>query len=388
MIQVSGSAKTPVRFRQGGPEDFDALIELNRQTYGDDFFVNRAHFDWQYTRGPDGPAMVFVAVAGERIVGCCLGMLQTMSIFGQSCLTALRVGVIVHKEFRYHLTSDGGRRLTIFGRLAELADAACAERGVVLTFAFPNANAYPTYVRLLGYRDLGALPFYARPVRPGAAIGERLPLPGGVGRRLGRLLDPMFAVQEVFSGAKLPPGVRLEEVKQADDRVDRLWERCQPMPGIVRRRDRAYLQWRFFDSPAFDYRIWLAMRDGEPVGYVAAMTAEQKDRERGGSFRLGHIVDFLVEPGDSAAGLAAGLVRHAWRQMSRERPEFVIAGYSGPAAGDRGLRRGGLWRFPEKFAPRRWPCIVRVLRPELLDRVPDVYRLENWFLNLSDNDIV
>ncbi len=331
---------------------------------------------------------MYVAEDRGRIVGSYLLILQTLLVSGQACLAAHSVGTVVHADYTRHLTREGGKLQTVFARLAEMACDECVQRGIALTFSFPNDKSYPTFVKLLGFTDMGLLPVYARPVRPGAFVAARLPGPRPVGWIIGSAANLALALASLWPAGRSPRGADVEEVTDADARFDALWQRCQPIDGVMRRRDAAYVRWRMLEHPSFRYRVLLASRGATPIAWLATMTTTQKDRTRGTTHVVGHVVDFLCGPDAEAGQVLAGLVGRAVGEMHRDRVEFIIAGHSGPGPASAALRRGGLHRFSAKRAPRKWPAIVRVHRPDLLPTGARVDVLDRWYFNLADNDTV
>jgi hypothetical protein len=78
--------------------------------------------------------------------------------------------------------------------------------------------------------------------------------------------------------------------------LDPQWARMASGYGVTRFRDAEYLNWKYADHPYQRYRIALAARGGDTVGFLIWRPASE-----GADDRRAVVVDFLVEKGDSAA---------------------------------------------------------------------------------------
>jgi hypothetical protein len=74
------------------------------------------------------------------------------------------------------------------------------------------------------------------------------------------------------------PQLEFQEITRADNSLDRLWNRCRRDAMFSTVRDSAWVQWRFLSSPTREYRVVLARRGGEAVGYSASHVAKNADK--------------------------------------------------------------------------------------------------------------
>ncbi len=89
--------------------------------------------------------------------------------------------------------------------------------------------------------------------------------------------------------------VEITAVDGFDDEIDQFWNRVRPSYPAIFARDSRFLNWRFADSPGLRYRTYMARRSGECVGYMVLRRSAPQE------LPAGHIVDFLVSPGDTEA---------------------------------------------------------------------------------------
>lgn len=100
----------------------------------------------------------------------------------------------------------------------------------------------------------------------------------------------------------------LREVPRFDPALDDVWEKLASGYGITRVRDAAYLNWKYTDHPWLAYRSLLALRAGEPAGFLVWRLAPP-----GAAEKRAVVADFLVAKNDAASfrQLMARVILHA-----------------------------------------------------------------------------
>lgn len=87
----------------------------------------------------------------------------------------------------------------------------------------------------------------------------------------------------------------LRDVKRFDPAMDGAWEKLAAGYGITRVRDAAYLNWKYSDHPSLAYRNLVALRDGEPAGFLIWRLAPP-----GAAEKRAIVADFLTAKNDAA----------------------------------------------------------------------------------------
>jgi hypothetical protein len=87
----------------------------------------------------------------------------------------------------------------------------------------------------------------------------------------------------------------MERVVLFDERIDDFWSRISQTFGIVVRRDRNYLNWRYARHPQIPYVIYQAVENGRVMGYC--VLSEQNRN----NLKLGVIADIVGFGGHSEA---------------------------------------------------------------------------------------
>jgi hypothetical protein len=148
---------------------------------------------------------------------------------------------------------------------------------------FPNAKSYPIFLRRLEWIDLPRLRLWARPLRLSGVVRYAL---GREGEREG-MRDPDEATRALH-------GLEVRPIAHFDHEMDELGMRAAGGYGSHFRRDAAYFEWRYLDSPR-DYRCFGAYRDGALVG-VAVVGHTYKH-----GVSAGFLADLVAAPDDGRA---------------------------------------------------------------------------------------
>jgi hypothetical protein len=236
-----------------------------------------------------------------------------------------------------------------------------AVRDLEITLSLTVQQTTMRLLTAVGFRELGTLPNYLRPLRPGRILSRLDP------ENLG--LDELpLAVRMAASAARLPMvasaagvaaaaglavwatvygrpgrGTREQDGAQAlGVNADALWNDCRDRLGCVPVRDAAYLRWRYDVSSGGPYRALGVTQDGAPRGLavIRAPRADGDPRLRG--IRVATLSDLVYDPARADVGLA--LLAGAERTARRLDADALMASAAHPAHGPL-LRRRGFLRF-------------------------------------------
>jgi len=351
------AAAMPSQVRAYHPGDRAQLFSLLERVWGREVSARlEAVWDWRTAQNPWSTPEVPAAIVmerGGRIVSAITNTVTRLKA-GDRVVRAIWAGEFVSDpDHRGHGHSVARR-----------------ERNLPLPLlGSPNAVARPV-LKKLGFVDIYTLDTRVRILRP-----ERL-----LERRAGRAASA--AAGRLWAAARRlaalvprppPDGVRVQPLERFDARFDAFWERAAPGYEAIVVRDARHLNWRFVERPDRKYRLAFAERGGRVDGYVTFYTLERH------GLRYGHLVDYLVERGDSPARDA--LLAHAVREMEADGADLVTT-YVSPR--DRfyrkGLLRSGFW-----IRKAGHPILVcdrkKTIDAALLAR-PDA-----WFFTRADSDL-
>lgn len=302
------------------PAQRDAVRGLMQEVWGES--ATPADFDWWYERNPIGPRLLSLVVDDGRVAGAAGMSLFAMRLGGEERVVAFALDAAMHPDYR-------GQGL--WSSLELHNEAESARAGAAAVLGFPNAVSDSILVGKLGWRKLPRLRLWARPLSPRAWS----------------------------SGLREVPGATIERF---GDEAEDLYRRASARWGNHLLRNKAYLNWRFVESPR-PYRI-LAERRGEELEGWAVVTHRR--------FR-GHAVGVVADLVAVTGRVAAVLLRRAARAV---RGHALVALVS---PGERApyLRAG--------FLPTH--MTLRLIGKPLVPGVELAAERSAWHLTLGDTDL-
>lgn len=238
-------------------------------------------FDWWFEDGPEGRAVITVALDGDRVVGVVAMAWMRLRIEGEEIRIPFPQYVATHPSYR----GQG-----IFQRLELQAEQSAVGEGADLALTFPNAATAPVFLRTLGWTALRGPRVWVHPIQP-IALGRAL---------MGRATAPPSA---------WPVGAG--ELEQHGLVVRRLDASPKGLDALVGREDRSmtgtrYAEWRYFESPR-EYRCFGVFAGARLRGF-AAIARSTLHGVTGVS-----LADLIVADGDTAAArsLLAASIKEA-----------------------------------------------------------------------------
>ena len=360
----------PVTLRTFTPGDEDLLNRLKRLSFPTGFERMRPDFwRWQYVGTPHASGGGVVAERDGAIVGFIGYVRRRIRLGRRDHPAGLLVDLMVDPSLR------GQRIGTIVSR--RVHEDLATQAGAAASLGLANPNSFPLLTSPgVGMRHVMTPSLFLRPLRgvaPPPDIVRSAPVRLGVGA----LMQTAHRVTALLGEPRIPESVEISELRDADERVDRLWGAVRDRVAVICVRDAAYVEWRYLRHPVYSYRVLLLCCDDLPVAYVVLA-----ERTMNG-MRLGQIVDYLVDPRMPTA--ATWLVAAALR-WGRETgvDALILAGVPG-MPGLSVFRRWGWLPLPGRVMPRpvRW-----IVRPLAGDIDLDVLKPERWFWTWGDCDVV
>ena len=167
--------------------------------------------------------------------------------------------------------------------------------------------------------------------------------------------------------------VLTRRVDRAGSEFDVLWQTCRADRHISAIRDSAWVNWRYVKAPTFAYRVLLAERRGQPVGYCVYRLQETAGR------KLGFIAELLTPQSDTPA--RSTLIARTLQQLRAEGAEAAITLAIPNTSISRAFRRAGFI-----FSWGSFKVYLAPLDPALpMDTVRDP---QNWCMAGGDFDII
>ncbi len=326
--------------------------------------ATRERYDWLYANGP-AQAWTVRDLNGAAI-GSMGVMGRTMKVFGDIRPVGQPIDLNVDKLHRL-----GGPALQLQRRLAAAVDAG----EIALAYGLPNAQAEPV-LRRMGYRVLGTMGRWTKPLRSENLLAERLKH-RGLRKMIAMAVDAGLCLSSADIWIRRPKNIRAEIVDHFDERFDRLWETASRKYAIIGERTAEYLQWRFAKCPDVRYRT-LCLCD-EKDRLSAYLTYSQAE----GRAYVGDVL--FLENGDLEILLAEFMTM--LRRMHKRAVTMIYYGHPFVA---KTLRRFG-------FLPResQWKVMVYANKDDSSAvagandpdaGLPRVMNGESWYITRADID--
>jgi len=327
--------------------DREDMIRLFQKTFGHPMGATESerHWEWEYQNGPQGPALVYVCEAEGRVIGAHGNLPLRFKVGGQELLASSSFDSMVDSDYR---------GLGAFSGVVRAFQAAAWERGLCLSYNFPNENSFPIHIKRMGRTRI-----------EGYVVLRRTMLKRQWLHKSGLLL--YARIWTALARARLR-GARLVQVDRFDARFDALWEAAkdQVQVGIV--RDRAYLDWRFAKRPETEYTTYIYQQGGQIGGYIVLRVRANRTPT------LGLVMDVLTLPSQDDIVLA--LFAKAFLCFIRERVEQVWFG---------AMKQGPYTPAIGHLFPRRYE---RPVCGQAYGDTDPTFALDgtNWFISFADTD--
>lgn len=339
------------------PGDEAHLVRLFEQSFG--HAITEDHWRWKLKHLPSPVENVWVAVHDGTPI---------FQYGGIPCRFHLPGGEQVAMISVDGMTAPAFRRRGILTHTGRFLFDTWQNAGIPFTLGLPNEQ-WGSRTQALGWKALFPLQWLVRPLRPTTLLARRLHVPFLAHRAFPNTLWNRFWNRTL----SLDPTVDVRPVDEAGSAFDHLWRACAPDITISVVRDHAWVTWRYLAAPSIDYRVLLATRARQPVGYLAYRI---KETLKG---KLGFIAEVFT-PRTEERGRAT-LVRHALEALQGEAVDAVFTLATPKTPLFRFFRRAGFVFSPGTFTVQMIPLATPL--PIETFRNP-----HNWHLTGGDFDVV
>ena len=343
-----------IRAYQNGDEH--DLVRLLGLGFSHDVAVE--HWRWKLLHWPSTAPNVWLATTDGNAVFHYGGIPLRYCLDGSLATAMISVDAMTAPEFR---------RRGLLTRGTKRAFAEWKASGVAFTLGLPNAR-WGSRTAAAGWQNLFPLQWLVRPLRPEVFAARRFGMPW---LRRASLISDLWG-RWLKNRLHKDPQIEFQEITRADSSLDRLWDRCKPDAMFSTVRDSAWVQWRFLSSPTCKYRVVLARRGGDAVGYCASHIARTSDKTSG------FVAEIVAPDSEPAAheSLLAEVVESTYAAGADILATLAVPG----TALHKRLRRAGFLPGPA-FAVHIVPFCADLSMDEL--RKP-----RNWHLSGAEFDVL
>jgi hypothetical protein len=289
--------------------------------------------------------LAFVCEADGKIVGAHANLPLRFKVGGQVLIASSSFDSMVDSDYR---------GLGAFTGVVRAFQAAAPERGICLSYSFPNENSMPIHLNRLGRSRIW-----------GYVVLRRAMLRRPWLHKSGLLL--YARMYKALARARLR-GAQVVGSEGFDERFDDLWEAAKDRVPIGIVRDRAYLNWRFVQKPETQHTTYLYLENGALGGYIVARTRKRARTT------VGLVMDVLALPGRQDIVLA--LFAKAFLYFMREGAGQVRFGT---------MEQGSIAQAVRHLFTQR---VERPLCGQVYGQIDPAYALDgaNWFISFADTD--
>ena len=274
---VPASTKAPITWtsRAASPADMAGILQCREATFvGEDLDkANAAYWTWEFVDNHAGPARLYVAADGARIVGHYAVIPQTFVLDQATLAGSIVVDVMTHPDYRFQ-----GMFTTLGGYALKHCEQA---GGLEFTTGYPIREAViPGHLKV-GWRIRFKIGTYVLPLAMGPLLAAKLPwlrkVPG-LATVLGAVPGALLRLWGKLRLGRGDPQLRVERRDTVDrDRIGAFWQRVRATPPkhtLLQERTPDYLTWRFDANPHRRY-TWHLASDAAGVvqGFVVSRIA-------------------------------------------------------------------------------------------------------------------
>lgn len=308
--------QSPVEYviRLGSEEDGDRIVPFLDQVFGGwpGFNLPNSSLDywkWKHIDNPRGESLIMLCELYGDLIGvshnAVLGIKQGESLItvGQSSDLA------VHEDYRLM----GVRNAIVDEMFKHFPD-----RGKCYNL---TVTRHPHLLQSLKRKQRPRFPHniqcYVR-IQDIQRHLEHIPMDNEWLMKTGyKALSFINAIKQQLTPAPNHNVQRIREISYFDEGVDAFWDQVSSHYEFIGVRDRAYLNWRYCDPRAGDYRVTCAEEDGKLSGYIVTGINSVKP-----DYPIGYIMDVLSLP--DRPWVSSQLLREAVESMEDDGVNIVL----------------------------------------------------------------
>ncbi len=273
-------------FRQGDQDEILQLLDLVFAGWPhiDLPCTSLEHWMWKNFDNPQARSVVLIAQTNGRVVGANHTVLLKIKIGEDYFIGGQATDLAVHPDFR---------GIGVRTKMRVSKYDYCERAGVVFYLA---VSGNPIIIQSAIRRKN---PIFPHPILNLVKINdidlhlEKMPVENAWFRKLGYyVVKKMNSIRYLFTDVThANQDVKISDISAFDDRIDDFWIEISDHYDYIVERDRGYLNWRYCDPRAGGFRVRIAERGSQVLGFsVLKINRFLED------YPVGFVVDMMSLP--------------------------------------------------------------------------------------------
>lgn len=331
--------------------------------------LSRDYWNWQNCRHPGGYSKIWIVEDDKRkIIAQYVNIPVKLSLKGSPANGGITIDLLVDPNYR---------RQGLFKVLGRSAIDDLEKSGMDFQLAFPRREkVHNGFINRLNWKKIGDLSMLVKPMDLMAVLEKKIS-----NRCVTKIMEWSGRTLETFSN-KISFGRKknkftfrlIDNLPEKINDLSRIFITEFPISII---RDKAYLEWRYIQKPAENYKI-LGIFDGDDLMGIIVLKIK-----RAFSLDVGFIVDILSVLDNEVID---SLIKEALKLFSKERAGFCASIMTKNNIYYRSLRKNGFFSVPRKINPMKYILDAHI-GSEKIDK-KFFYEINNWFITIGDWDIL
>lgn len=264
------------------------------------------------------------------------------------------------------MTHPDYRGQGIFTLLAQSLFERCKAENVSLLYGFPNENSYPGFVKKLGWKHIGDVSSFARPLKSKYFFEKKFPSLVKILEtfRIFRLIDSILSIVFPFRlSAKEQASIR--NITSFDSSYDDFYSKVRPQLNKFHvERDGKYMNWRYFTFESARNQVFGYY---DQQGFLKGVLVLTVDSNRAA----------ITEVMAQGAKIESSLLKHAIIEARKSGVSTLAVWCNEGVSLFTQLRKHGFFK---------WTSFKFIVK-DLSNQHPESENLSNWYLSAGDSDV-
>ena len=338
-----------IKYRQYRYGDEKLIVKLYKEVFRKALPIQNWH--WKYNTFSEAGKYIFLAFDKSRCIGQYALIPYKLNSYGETIQALLSLDSMIHPDYQ-------GRR--IFSELVKYARKSLINLGDP-SITFLNENSISVYTKKFNWKYLGNIPIYCRPLSLKQLKNSN--------KILFYLFKPFSLIINYISSEK--KDIILHQINYFDEQIERKCSKENRFYSMGRTKE--FLNWRYIKSP-HDYQCFKIIYKGNIIGYCVLRIEEKF------GLKLAWIMDLFID--DEFANIFNNVLNVIADKYSLK-SDFIVS------------------LLPNKYYKKYFVKSAFIKIPSFLfphnfyfcatknhSKQKNIYKLEDWYITWSLNDVI